>query len=203
MQDIRTQIRSSGWYELDSLLRLSDGLEGDNHIIDHMMSYLDIQDMGSSALVCRTLNNQTAKCWEGFDAKLLIHNSLRSPSAQTCQQRVVRYYGASTLARQIGAMGDNLTKHAIIDVGGDDDCDYIRVEDHCTGCSLPDLNLNVFQEPGVLSEEYELFVTLSRSSDNKLLAEGFTSFKAGRSGDIFLWMIWTFRTDRSCLKSAG
>ncbi len=62
----------------------------------------------------------------------------------------------------------------------------MRVEDHCVGCSLPDLNFNVFRDAGVLSDEYELFVRLSRTSDNKLLAEGFTSFKAGKNGDLSL-----------------
>jgi hypothetical protein len=48
------------------------------------------------------------------------------------------------------------------------------------------LNFHIFHEPGVLSDEYELFVRLSRTSDNKLLAEGFASFRAGRHGDLFL-----------------
>jgi hypothetical protein len=37
-----------------------------------------------------------------------------------------------------------------------------------------------------LSDDYELFVRFSRTSDNKLLAEGFTSFEAGREGDLSL-----------------
>jgi hypothetical protein len=103
VEDIRKHMRSIGCYEADSLLRLSDG--GDNHILDHIMSYLDMKDIGPCAIVCRTLNNQTAKCWEAFDAKLLMHESLRSPSAQSCQQRVVRYHAASTLARQLSTWG--------------------------------------------------------------------------------------------------
>jgi hypothetical protein len=51
--------------------------------------------------------------------------------------------------------------------------------------SLPDLNFDVFHGPGVLSDDCELFVRLSRTSDNKLLAEGFSSFnRAG--GDLSL-----------------
>jgi hypothetical protein len=183
VEDIRKHMRSIGCYEADSLLRLSDG--GDNHILDHIMSYLDMKDIGPCAIVCRTLNNQTAKCWEAFEANLLNHESLRSPSAQSCQQRVVRYHAASTLARQIGAMGDDLSKHAVIDMGVED-CHYTRVEDHCLGCNLPDLNLSFFHGPGVMSDDYELFVRLSRTSDNKLLAEGFIAFIAGRYGDLSL-----------------
>jgi len=183
VEDIRKHMRSIGCYEADSLLRLSDG--GDNHMLDHFMSYLDIEDIGPCATVCRTLNNQTAKCWEAFEANLLNHESLRSPSAQSCHQRVVRYHAASTLARQIGAIGDNLSRHAVIYEGRNENY-YSRVEDHCLGCSLPDLNFDVFREPGVLSDDYELFVRFSRTSDNKLLAEGFTSFEAGREGDLSL-----------------
>ena len=51
--DIRQQIRSIGYFEADSLLQLSDG--GDEHIVTHIMNYLDIHDMGPCAMVCRTL----------------------------------------------------------------------------------------------------------------------------------------------------
>jgi len=105
---------------------------------------------------------------------LFDHRVLRAVSKGLCGI-------ASKLAGQVGAIGDNFTKHALIDVGEDNDAHYTRIG-NCAGCSLPDSNLNVFDEPGVLSDDYELFVRLSRSNDNKLLAEGFTSFTTDIDG---------------------
>ena len=86
VENIRQQIRSNGRYEADSLLRLSDG--GDEHILAHMMCFLDVEDVVRCAMVCNVLNNQAAKCWEAIDARLLSHDSLRSPSAQSSRERV-------------------------------------------------------------------------------------------------------------------
>ena len=109
------------------------------------------------------------RCWKSFETKLVTHDSLRSPSATNSREKVTRYYTASNLAAQIGELGDHLSKHTLVYDWRRDK--MIRVEDHCTGCSLPDLNLDVFHD------EYELFVRLSRSGDNKLFAEGFISFR--------------------------
>ena len=172
VEDLRQQIRSSGRYEADSLLRLSDG--GDDHMLAHIMCYLDANDVGRCAMVCHALNNQTGKCWEPLEARLLTHNSLRSPSATNSRERVLRYLAASKFATQIGALGENvISKHTIIHRQSTPW--YGRVDDHCTGCNLPDLNIDVFGGNGVLSDDYELFVRLSRSSDNKVYTEGFVS----------------------------
>ena len=56
MEDIRQQIRDSGFAEPDSLLCLSD--EEDNYILSYIMSYLGVEDVGRCALVCNTLNKQ-------------------------------------------------------------------------------------------------------------------------------------------------
>jgi hypothetical protein len=89
VEDLRQQIRSYGRYEADSLLRLSDG--GDDHILAHIMCFLDVNDVGRCAMVCHALNKQSEKYWESFEARLLTHNSLRSPSATNSRERVVRY----------------------------------------------------------------------------------------------------------------
>jgi len=60
LEDIHEQNRSAGKYKADSLLRLSDG--GNEHIFTHIMTYLDIKDIGPCAVVCRTLNNPTKNC---------------------------------------------------------------------------------------------------------------------------------------------
>ena len=170
LEDIRQQIRSSGRYEVDSLLRLS------HDDLFHIMCYLHVNDIGRCAMVCHALNNQTEKCWESFEARLLTHNSLRSPSATNSRERVTRYYNASHFATQIGALGENISKHTIISRQNSRISSpwYGRVDDHCTGCNMPDLNIDIFDD-GVLSDEYELFVRLSRSSDTKLFTEGFVS----------------------------
>ncbi len=74
-------------------------------------------------------------------------------------------------------LGENISKHTIIPRQNSriSSPRFGRVDDHCTGCNLPDLNIDIFDEDGVLSDEYELFVRLSRSSDNKLYTEGFVS----------------------------
>lgn len=175
VEDLRQQICSYGRYEADSLLRLSDG--GDDHILAHIMCYFDANDVSRCAMVCHALNNQSEKYWESFEARLLTHHSLRSPSATNSRERVVRYLAASKFAAQIGALGENISKHTIIPHQSSriSSPRFGRVDDHCTGCNLPDLNIDIFDEDGVLSDEYELFVRLSRSSDNKLYPEGFVS----------------------------
>ena len=85
LEDIRQKIRSSGRYEVDSLLRLS------HDDLFHIICFLDVHDVGRCAMVCHALNNQTGKCWESFEAKLLTYDSLRSPSARNGRERVTRY----------------------------------------------------------------------------------------------------------------
>lgn len=178
VEDLRQQIPSYGRYETDSLLSLSDG--GDDHIIAHIMCYLDAGDVSRCAMVCHALNNQSGKCWESFEARLLTHNSLRSPSATNSRERVLRYLVASKFAAQIGAIGDHLSKHTIVYNNERHPIfvrpRYRRIDNHCTGCNLPDLNIDLFDHVNVdLLDGYELYVRLSRSSNNNLLTEGFVS----------------------------
>lgn len=174
LEDIRQKIRSSGCYEVDSLLRLS------HDDLFHIMCFLDVNDVGRCTMVCHVLNNQTGKCWESFEARLLTHNSLRSPSATNSRERVLRYLAASKFATQIGAIGDHLSKHTIVYNNERHPIFvrpmYRRVDNHCTGCNLPDLNIDLFDHVNVdLLDGYELYVRLSRSSNNNLLTEGFVS----------------------------
>lgn len=108
MERRRQQIRNGGSYEPDSLLCLSDG---EGHLLAHIIKYLDINALGRCGAVCRTLKNQADGCWDTFETRLLTHPSLCSPSAQNCEERVVRYLRASDFARRIGAMGDDISNH--------------------------------------------------------------------------------------------
>ena len=141
LEDIRQKIRSSGRYEVDSLLRLS------RDDLFHIMCFLDVHDVGRCAMVCHALHNHTGKYWESFEARLLTHNSLRSPSATNSRERVLRYLAASKFATQIGALGENISKHTIIPRQNSriSSPSYGRVDDHCTGCNLPDLNIDIFE----------------------------------------------------------
>lgn len=167
MERRRQQIRDCGSYEPDSLLCLS--CEG--HLLANIIKYLEINDVVRCAAVCRTLKNQADGCWETIETRLLTHPCLRSPTAQSCKERVVRYLRASGFARHIGALGDNISKHAIVYQYRrfDDTMISQRVEGYCTGCNFPDLNDDYNRD------EYDLFVRLSKTSNNELLAEGFTS----------------------------
>ncbi len=164
MERRRQQFRAGGNYEPDSLLRLNDG---EGHLIAHIIEYLDIDDLGRCGEVCRTLKNQTDGCWDAFETKVMTHPSLRSPSAQNSKERVARYLRASAFAERIGAMGDNISKHIV--VMRDSEIESVRCHNHCEGCDFP--NMNFDHTPS--TDEYELFVRFSKTSNNELLAEGF------------------------------
>jgi hypothetical protein len=51
LEEIRQKIRSSGRYEVDSLLRLS------HDDLFHIMCFLDVNDVGRCAMVCHALHN--------------------------------------------------------------------------------------------------------------------------------------------------
>jgi len=168
MERRRQQIRNSGNYEPDSLLCLSDG---EGHLLVHILTYLDTNDLGRSGAVCHTLKNQADGCWDTLETRVLTHPSLCSPSAQNCKERVVRYLRASDFASRIGAMGDNISKHVTVYRYSLLNNTMIteRVEGCCTGCDYPDLTDNYNRD------EYDLFVRLSKTSNNELLTEGFAS----------------------------
>eukprot|EP00984_Skeletonema_dohrnii_P004331 scaffold1538_cov95-Skeletonema_dohrnii-CCMP3373.AAC.5 len=163
MERIRWQIRASGNYltEPDSLLCLCDG---EGHLLAHVIHFLDMNDFRRFGEVCHTMKNQADGCWGIIETRLMPHPSLLSPSAQNCKERVARYMKASAFAKRIGAMGNRINRHAF----------YIhdeipeRVYGHCTGCEFPDMNLEH------ITDEYEIFVRLSKTSNNEVLAEGFT-----------------------------
>ena len=187
MEDIRQQIRSKGNYEPDSLLYLCDG--EDNHILSHIMNYLTIEDTGRCELVCHTLKKQAVQYWDRLDKLYFAnHPTLRSPSAQSSREAVIRYKLASTLAERIGDMGDLISKHLIVSEydNYEDTMSDVRVRDHCQGCALPDLDFNPFRPE--TSDDYEFFVRFCRTSDNKLLAEGFCPYDQNFSNTkIRLW----------------
>jgi len=140
------------------------------------MVYLTIEDMGKCEVVCHTLKKQATHYWEYLDELYFAnHPTLRSPSAQSSREAVIRYKLASTLAKRIGDMGDSISKHLVVRQyrfdGMNGTTTSVRVSEHCQGCSLPDLDFNPFRPE--TSDEYELFVRFCRRSDNKLLAEGF------------------------------
>jgi len=133
--------------------------------------------MGRCELVCHTLKKQAIHYWNRLDtAYFANHPTLRSPSSETSREAVIRYKLASTLAKRIGNMGDLISKHLIVSEydNYEDTISDVRVHDHCQGCALPDLDFNPFRPE--TSDEYELFVRFCRTSDNKLLAEGFCPY---------------------------
>jgi len=172
MEGIRQQIRSKGNYEPDSLLFLCDG--EDNNILSLIMGYLAVEEVGRCEVVCSMLKKQAIQYWKKLDELYFANNpTLRSPSAQSSREAVIRYKLASTLAKRIGDVGDSISRH-LIDSEFDnyeDTISDVRVYDHCQGCDFPNLDFNPFRPE--TSDEYELFVRFCRKSDNKLLAEGF------------------------------
>jgi hypothetical protein len=136
------------------------------------MEFLTIEDAGRCEMACRTLKRRAKHCWDKFDEDILNDPSRRSPSAQDARERVVRYHLASNLARRIGGMGESLSKHLIVS-GLDEYGDLIdrRVHDCCEGCDFPEeLNFGVFHQD--TTNDFELFVRFSQTSDNHLFAEG-------------------------------
>jgi hypothetical protein len=73
-------------------------------------------------------------------------------------------------------MGDSISKHIFITHYNryDETMTDQRVDNYCRGCEFPDLDFGVFQRE--TGDQYELFVRFSRTSDNKLFAEGFVPF---------------------------
>ena len=69
--------------------------------------------------------------------------------------------------QNIGAFGENIIKHTFSWI--DDELINERAYPHCLGCRFPDMNLDH------TTDEYDLFVRMSKTSNNELLAEGFTS----------------------------
>jgi len=175
MKGIRQKIRSKGHYEPDSLLYLCDG--EDNHILSHILNYLTIEDMGRCEVVCSILKKQAIQYWKELDKLYFAnHPTLRSPSAKTSREAVIRYKVASRLAECVGDLKELIDKHTVVH---DDDMRtyttyHKRIRHHCRDCTLPDLNFNPFRPK--TRDKYELFVRFCRTSDNELLAEGFVPF---------------------------
>ena len=182
MEGIRQQIRDSGEYEPDSLLFLCDG--EDNNILSLIMGYLAVEEVGRCEVVCSVLKKQAVKYWENLDTLLFAnHPTLRSPSAQSPREAAIRYKVASRLAERIGDMGDSISRHSVVSESNRNTytTTYKRIHDECLGCDFPNLNFEPFipetsdEYPfrSETSDEYELFLRFCRTSDNKLLAEGF------------------------------
>ena len=171
MDDIRQTIRATGNFEPDSLLYLCDG--EDNHILACIMNCLTMEDVGRCELVCHTLKKQAMHYWDKLDTEYFRkHPTLRSPSAQNSREAVIRYEVASQLAERIGNFKESISNHLIVKVlNYEEELSDVRVDDYCQGCAFPDLDFNPFRPE--TCKEYELFVRFCRTSDNKLLAEGF------------------------------
>ena len=176
MEDTRQKIRASGSFEPDSLLFLCDG--EDNNILFYIMDYLSVEDSGRCEMVCSILKKQARlHVWDTLDKAMFTNNpTLRSPSAESSRDAIIRYNAASTLARRIGNMKDLINRHSVVqqnDSHGYTSTD-VRIDNDCEGCDFPNLNLDPFRLE--TSDEYEIFVRFCRASDNKLLAEGFCPY---------------------------
>jgi hypothetical protein len=184
MTEVREQMRSNGYYEPDSLLCLSDG--EDDNVLSTVMEFLTVEDAGRCEMVCQTLKRRANHYWDKFDENLLSHPSRRSPSARNARERVIRYHLASNLARRIGGMGESISKH-VFDcyLNTDDDLDHSRVPDCCEGCDFPEeLDFGVLHRD--TTDDYELFVRFSRTSDNYSFAEGFLPIRRGDNLELSL-----------------
>lgn len=177
MEDTRQKIHASGNFEPDSLLFLCDG--EDNNILSYIMDYLAVEDVGRCEMVCSILKKQARlHVWGTLDEAMFTNNpTIRSPSAENCsREAVIRYTVASTLAKRIGDMKDLISRHMVVQ--NDEPNRYtstdVRIDNECEGCDFPNLNLNPFRLE--TSDEYEIFVRFCRTSDNKLLAEGFCPY---------------------------
>jgi len=171
MEGIRQQIRSKGNYEPDSLLYLCDG--EDNHILSLIMGYLAAEEVGRCEVVCSVLKKQAVQYWENLDELYFAnHLTLLSPSAQSPREAAIRYKVASRLAERIGVMGDSISRHSVVyESTGDYTSTNRRIQNECGGCAFPNLNFEPFRRRTI--NNYELFVRFCRTSDNKLLVEGF------------------------------
>ena len=178
MEDVRHRIRSSGNYEPDSLLYLCNGEDDNHHILSYIMKYLPIEDVGRCEIVCTTLKRQAKNYWDMKlnDSNINNHPTLRSPSAQSSRDVVIRYQLASSLAKRIGNMKDSISKHLVVLYCNryERTMSDVRVDDHCEGCDFPDLNFDPLRRD--TRDEYEFFVRFCRTRDNTLLAEGFLPY---------------------------
>jgi hypothetical protein len=177
MDQVRAQMRSNRVTEPDSLLYLDDHAG----VLTAVMEFLTVPDVARCERTCRTLQKRAKHCWHKLeeDLNLLNDPSKRSPGARDARERVIRYHTASNLSRRIGGMGDSISKHLIVSglnqYGGIIDS---RVQDCCKGegCDFPEeLNFNVFRRD--TTNDYELYVRFSRTSDNYCFAEGFVPFR--------------------------
>jgi hypothetical protein len=138
-----------------------------------IMDYLTVNDVGRCESVCHTLKNHSKYIWEAFDVRYLMdHPTRQSPSGRNSREKMIRYHVASTLAERVGALGNSITKHAIIPHYDrlEGRVTEARIED-CRGCYFPDLDFAPLNRD--TADEYELFLRFSRIDDNELFAEGF------------------------------
>lgn len=148
------------------------------------MSYLAVEDVGRCELTCRTLQNHANHVWDTLVFK--NNPTLRPPSADSSTRiAVVHYKVASTLAKRIGDMKYSISKHTVV-YHDNPNPDFsttteARIDDDCEGCDFPNLNLDPFKEE--TCDDYDLFVRFCRTSDNKLLAEGFCPHDNLGNGD--------------------
>ena len=176
MTRVREQLRSQGAYEPDSLLYLSDGK--DENILTAIFMYLTPEDVARCELTCCIAINKgmaVHNFWQHLGKKIDATCKSTDPDPRV---RIVRFCLASNLARRIGSLGDLISKHLIEYVVTEAyDRSDRRLSNSCYGCDdFPEvLDFGVFHQE--TRDDYELFVRLSRTSDNALFAEGFCHFE--------------------------
>jgi len=157
------------------------------------MGYLAVEEVGRCELVCSVLKQQAIQYWDRLDALYFTnHPTLRSPSAETSRQAAIRYKVASRLAERIGDMRDSIISHLVVfESTGEWTSADRRIQGECLGCDFPNLNFQPFRRRTM--DDYELFVRFCRTSDNKLLAEGFVpcSYKKERQQYLGGDKVWT------------
>mmetsp|Transcript_18768 Transcript_18768/g.40658 ORF Transcript_18768/g.40658 Transcript_18768/m.40658 type:complete len:183 (+) Transcript_18768:335-883(+) len=157
MEQVRKQMRAEGNFEPDSLFFLFDG--GNEHVLSTVMEYLTIEEAGRCEMVCQTLKRLAKHCWEMLEKRILL--TTHRSTAQNARERVIRYYFASTLARQIGGMRESISKHLYdIILDYNEEMLDVRVPDCCEGCDFPDeLDFRALHRDS--ANDFELFVRFS------------------------------------------
>lgn len=139
-----------------------------------ILSFLDMKDLALVEMVCLEMQRAALQQYESIDAQIEPNKS----RAGTAKKRAIRYYFASTYAREMEPL---VPRHL---ASTEDGSDHI-----CTGggrCQFPS---SLFTNPS--PDTHELFVRFAKNVENnnagspQLMIEGFTKFVLDGSRVIF------------------
>ena len=131
-----------------------------------ILSFLDMKDLALIEMVCLGMQRAALQQYESIDSAQIKSNKSR---ARTAKKRAIRYYFASTYAREMEPL---VPRHL---ASTEDESDHV-----CTGggrCQFPS---SLFTNPS--PDTHELFVRFAKNVENnnarspQLIIEGFTNF---------------------------